>query len=61
MCIKGPVSLRYWATAKKIEKKKKSENGKKKVFKPAFVCKQHPKAGQNIQQLHLNPCIWDVT
>ena len=34
----------------KNEKRKKVENGSKKVIRPAFVCCIHPKAGWNIQQ-----------
>ena len=33
------------------------ENGWKKVFRPAFECAQHPKAGQNTQQLHYTAAI----
>ena len=30
---------------------KKLENGPQKLFQPAFRCAQHPKAGQNTQQV----------
>ena len=41
--------FRHENTEKGMKRRKKVENNRKKVFQPALICTQHPKAGQNTQ------------
>ena len=51
--IAKSILFSFLRKRRKILKRRfKSENGKK-VFWPAFRCAQHPKAGENTQQLFL--------